>query len=237
VQEGYYILVDLKGRHCVVIGGGSIATRKVDALCRCEADVHIVSPRFCDILTKRTDVTLHAKEYEKSDLVGATLAFACTDSSEINHQIVEDARQVGVLCNVVDDPEWCDFKVPAGLKRGPIQIAEGTAGASPYLAGRIRDLIGGWLDRAYEPFARKLAALRPVLMQRIGKIDSRKAIFQQLAGRESFDRFKREGSEAWCEWIAQTTQGGVSPDEVQTITASTNRFRSEENPTNPSSTQ
>jgi precorrin-2 dehydrogenase/sirohydrochlorin ferrochelatase len=214
VHEGYYILLGLKDRRCVVLGGGSVATRKVDALCRCEAKVHVIAPHFCDVLTKRTDITLHEKSYEKSDLEKTVLAFACTDDNELNHQIAVDSREMGVLCNVVDDPEWCDFTVPAVLKRGPIQIAVGTSGASPYLAGRIRDLIGGWLDRAYEPFARKLAALRPLIMQKVTQSDSRKGIYQQLAGRESFDRFKREGTESWCKWIAQTTKDEVSPDEI-----------------------
>jgi precorrin-2 dehydrogenase / sirohydrochlorin ferrochelatase len=231
VQEGYYILVSLKKRRCVVVGGGSIATRKVDALCRCEAEVHIVAPKFCDVLSSRTDVTLHEKEYDSADLTGATLSFACTDNNELNHKVVEDSRRMGVLCNVVDDPDWCDFTVPAVLKRGPIQIAVGTAGASPYLAGRIRDLIGGWLDRAYEPFARRLAALRPVIQERIGKLDNRKAIFQQLAGRESFDRFKREGTDSWCDWISQTTKRELTTDEITQITLATaNRFKKEEEP-------
>jgi precorrin-2 dehydrogenase/sirohydrochlorin ferrochelatase len=218
VREGYFILVDLHKRRCVVVGGGSIATRKVDALCRCDAEVHVISPRFCDVLQKRTDIILHTKEYDTSDLEGATLSFACTDNTELNHQIQEESRKLGILCNVVDDPDWCDFTVPAVLKRGPIQIAVGTSGASPYLAGRIRDLIGGWLDRAYEPFAKKLAALRPVIIDRVNKLDFRKTIFQQLAGRESFDRFKREGCDSWCDWISQTTQGEISTKEIQTVT-------------------
>ncbi|MFA5864211.1 MAG: bifunctional precorrin-2 dehydrogenase/sirohydrochlorin ferrochelatase [Phycisphaerae bacterium] len=228
MQEGYYILLELKKRRCIVIGGGSIATRKIDALRRCEADVHIVAPQFCDVLAQRTDVTFHKKEYEKSDLEGATLSFACTDNAELNHQIFKDSRELRVICNVVDDPDWCDFTVPAVLKRGPIQIAVGTAGASPYLAGRIRDLISGWIDRAYEPFARRLAALRPVIIERINRPDLRKAIFQQLAGRDSFDRFKREGSDSWCEWISQTTQRGLSTEEVTAITAATMKHRTQE---------
>ncbi len=219
MKEGYYILLGLHGRRCVVVGGGSLATRKVEALCRCGADVHIVAPTFCDVLTRRTDVTLHQKEYESSDIEGATLAFACTDDSELNKRIAEDCKQARVLCNVVDDPDWCDFTVPAVLKRGPIQIAVGTGGASPYLAGRLRDLIAGWLDRAYEPFARRLAALRPLILERVPQPDQRRSIFQQLAGRESFDRFKREGNNAWCEWISDRTNNRVTVDEAIKLTS------------------
>jgi len=214
VNEGYYILLGLGGRRCVVVGGGSISTRKVEALCRCGADVRIVAPTFCENLLKRADVTLCEKEYQPSDLEGAVLVFACTDSRGLNRRVSEDCRARGLLCNVVDDPTLCSFSVPAVLKRGPIQVAVGTAGASPYLAGRLRDLIGGWLDRAYEPFSRKLAALRPVILSAVPRVDRRKAIFQRLASRESFDRFKREGADSWCEWISKTMDGRISTAEV-----------------------
>lgn len=222
VNEGYYILLGLEGRRCVVIGGGSIATRKVEALCRCGADVHIVAREFCEALAERTDVTRHEKTYEKTDVDTAVLVFACTNDHELNQRISEDCLAASALCNVVDDPDLCHFTVPAVLKRGPIQIAVGTAGASPYLAGRLRDLIGGWLDRAYEPFARKLAALRPKIIERESRPERRKSIFQRLAGRESFDRFKREGGAAWCEWISQTVDGKLSTDEIISYTAKPN---------------
>ncbi len=218
MKEGYYILLSLEKHRCVVVGGGSLATRKVDALCRCGAEVHIVASEFCDILLKRSDVNLHHKEYEKSDLDGVTLAFACTNDETLNRKIADDCKESRVLCNVVDDPDWCDFSVPAVLKRGPIQIAVGSGGASPYLAGRIRDLIAGWLDRAYEPFARRLAALRPPIVERIARLEDRRGIFQQLAGRESFDRFKREGNQSWCEWISTRTKRQLSTDEVLRLT-------------------
>jgi len=203
----------------VVVGGGSIATRKVDALCRCGADVHIVAPTFCDTLSARSDVTLHEKEYDNADLDGAMLVFACTDKPELNRRVSQDCESMSLVCNVADDPDLCQFTVPAVLKRGPIQVAVGTAGASPYLAGRLRDLIAGWIDRAYEPFARKLAALRPVIMEREPRPDRRRSIFQRLAGRESFDRFKREGTDSWCEWISKTMDGKITRDEVILCTA------------------
>ena len=209
----------------MVVGGGSIATRKVEALCRCGAEVHIVAPEFCDALATRKDVALYKKEYDQSDLAGAVLVFACADDGELNRRVAEDCNKAPALCNVVDDPDLCHFTVPAVLKRGPIQVAVGTAGASPYLAGRLRDLIGGWLDRAYEPFARKLAALRPAIIERVPKEDRRKAIFQRLAGRESFDRFKREGSESWYEWISSTVNGRLTTDEIASCTAPAGRDR------------
>ncbi len=227
MNEGYYILLDLRGRRCVVVGGGTLATRKVEALCRCGAEVHIVSMQLCDTLAIRTDVIFHEKDYETADISGAVLVFACTDSREVNRQVSEDCTKLGPLCNAVDDQELCHFTVPAVLKRGPIQVAVGTAGASPYLAGRIRDLIGGWLDRAYEPFARKLSQLRPMIVDKVEQQDRRKAIFQKLAGRESFDRFKREGTEAWCEWIEKSTDGKVSTKEA---TYCTTRIDSQDQP-------
>jgi precorrin-2 dehydrogenase/sirohydrochlorin ferrochelatase len=214
MKEGYYILLGLEDRRCVVVGGGSIATRKVEALRRCGAEVHVVAPKFCEALLERRDVIRHEKEYDAGDLASTVLVFACTDERELNQRISADCRERNVLCNVVDCPDLCDFIVPAVLKRGPIQVAVGTGGASPYLAGRIRDLIGGWLDRAYEPFARKLAALRPAILSRVDRQERRKAIFQKLAGRESFDRFKREGDDSWFQWISEAVEGSLSANEI-----------------------
>lgn len=218
VQEGYYILLKLEGKKCVVIGGSSAATRKVDALRRCGADVHIIADSFCEALMRRTDITLHQKPYEKKDLEGASLVLICTDDEPLIEKVINDCKELGILYTVADRPEISDFTVPAVLKRGPIQIAVGTGGSSPYLEGRIRDLIAGWLDRAYEPFAYRLADLRPLIIERIPDADERRALFQKLAGRESFDRFKREGSDAWCEWVSQKTAGRITPQEAIEIT-------------------
>jgi len=215
VREGYCVLINLEGRKCVVIGGGSVAQRKVEALCRCGAQVLIVAPQVTDALAKRTDVTILEQAYDKEVLSGATLAFACTDDKDLNHQVARDCRKLGVLCNAVDDPQWCDFIVPAVLRRGPIQVAVATCGASPYLAGRIRDLIGGWLDRAYEPFAKLLASIRPKVLDEISQIDRRKEIFQRLAGRESFEHFKREGEAGWRKWADLTTEGQIKLSSAQ----------------------
>ena len=84
VNEGYYILLSLRGKKCVVVGGGSIATRKVDALCRCGADVTIVSPKFCETLRNRSDVTLVHEPYDKQYIQKATLVFACADEQAVN---------------------------------------------------------------------------------------------------------------------------------------------------------
>lgn len=207
MTEGYCIFLNLEARRCVVVGGGAVAHRKVEALLRCGAEVHVVAPQLCESLAKRSDLQIHPQPYSQDILQDAVLVFACTDDKQLNHQISQDCRGRSIVCNVVDDPDWCDFIVPAVLKRGPIQIAVGTGGSSPYLAGRIRDLIGGWLDRSYGPFAQTLASVRDQVIQQVSSPEQRKTILQTLAGKESFERFKSKGQLGWLEWADHVGQG------------------------------
>jgi len=207
VGEGYCVLVNLVDRQCLVVGGGSVAHRKADALCRCGANVHIAAPEISNSLAAKPNITIHKQQYDRHLLQDKTLVFACTDDKQLNHRIAQDCRQEAVLCNIVDEPSAGDFIVPAVFRRGPIQVAVGTSGASPYLAGRIRDLIGGWLDHTYESFAKILAEMRITVIDSVTQIDRRKAIFQKLAGKESFERFKHGGENSWLKWVDITTEG------------------------------
>ncbi len=223
MAEGYCVFLNLEARRCVVVGGGAVAHRKVEALLRCGAAVHVVAPQICQSLAKRSDLQIHSQPYSQEILEDAVLVFACTDDKQLNHQISRDCRGRSIVCNVVDDPDWCDFIVPAVLKRGPIQIAVGTCGSSPYLAGRIRDLIGGWLDRSYGSFAQALASVRGQVIQQVASPEQRKAILQTLAGKESFERFKSKGQLGWLEWADHIGQGqlkltqtaGIKSDQQQ----------------------
>ena len=194
------ILDDLK---CVVVGGGKVAARKVAALRQAGADVHVISLEFDDELLDRKDITRHIGPYQPTVLAGARLVMVCTDDHHINAQAAADARAAGALVNVADDPEHCDFYVPAVVRRGAIQVAIGTGGASPELAATVRRRIEQAVPDAYAELAEELRRIRPIVKDRIARQADRSRLFAQLCSDESVARFINDGPDAWRRWFEQ----------------------------------
>ena len=130
--------MDLSGRRCVVVGGGAVAARKARKLLEAGAEVVVVSPEVHPDLGDM-DVEVHERSYEHGDLEGADLAFAATDRREVNAAVAREAKARGIRVNVADRPAEGDFAVPSTLRRGGLQVAVSTGGASPTLARRIRN--------------------------------------------------------------------------------------------------
>jgi precorrin-2 dehydrogenase / sirohydrochlorin ferrochelatase len=130
----------------VVVGGGAVASRKVGKLLQAGAEVVVVSPKVVPELAVM-DVEIQARTYEYGDLDGAKLAFTATDSREANAAVAREAKERGIPINVADLPSEGDFSVPSTLRRGGLQVAVSTGGASPTLARRIRDE----LEEAFGP--------------------------------------------------------------------------------------
>ncbi len=114
-----------------------VATRKVGKLLQADAEVVVVSPDVRPELASM-DVEIQHRPYEFGDLEGANLAFTATDSREVNAAVAKEAKERGVPINVADRPAEGDFAVPSTLRRGGLQVAVSTGGASPTLAQRIR---------------------------------------------------------------------------------------------------
>jgi siroheme synthase-like protein len=123
-----------------------VASRKVGKLLRAGAEVVVVSPEVLPELAGM-DVQIQNRAYEYGDLEGTNLAFTATGSREVNAAVAREAKERGVPINVVDRPSEGDFAVPSTLRRGDLQVAVSTGGASPTLARRIR----GELEEAFGP--------------------------------------------------------------------------------------
>ena len=140
-MEYYPIFMDIKGKPCVVIGGGRVAERKVLSLLNAGAKVCVVSPRLTDgikKLVRERRVKVIKRAYKQGDIDSAFLAYSATDKREINREIFKEAKGKGILLNVVDVPDMCNFIVPSVVERGDLLIAISTSGKSPALAKRIR---------------------------------------------------------------------------------------------------
>jgi len=121
----------------VVVGGGAVANRKARKLLQARAKVAVISPEIAPEL-ESVAVEVHRRPYRQGDLEGASLAFAATDVRDVNAAVAREGRELGVLVNVADEPSEGDFALPSTLRRGRLQVAVSTGGASPTLAARIR---------------------------------------------------------------------------------------------------
>ena len=133
----YPIFLDLDGRRCVVVGGGEVANRKARKLLQARAEVVVVSPEVKPEL-ESVAVEVHRRPYRGGDLERAFLVFAATGRRGVNAAVAREARGRGIPVNVADVPSEGDFALPSVLRRGQLQVAVSTGGASPTLARRIR---------------------------------------------------------------------------------------------------
>jgi precorrin-2 dehydrogenase/sirohydrochlorin ferrochelatase len=196
----YPIFLELGSRRVVVIGGGAVAVRKVQALLSSGARVVVVAERIDEMMTalcQGTDAELVKSKYSKSYLAGALLAIAATNNQQLNKQIYKDCQELEVLCNVVDVPELCDFFVPAVVKRGDLQIAIGTEGQCPAYAGHTRKKLEAIFTEQHGEFLAELEKLRKNIIQNVTDPADRKTVLGQLADDESFEYFVENGTDQW----------------------------------------
>ena len=141
----------MQGRLAVVVGGGTVAERKVFALLEAGAAVRVVSPALVPALERLRDegqITWEARRFDPALLDGATLAFAATDDDAVNAAVVAAARERTILVNDASRSERGDFATPAVHRKGALTISVDTGGAAPAVSKLVRDQLGSLIDRA-----------------------------------------------------------------------------------------
>ena len=196
----YPIFLELSGRRAVVIGGGAVAVRKAQALLAAGARLVVVAERIDNMLTvlcRNKKAELIKSKYSKDYLAEAVLAIAATNNHQLNRRIYKDCQELEVLCNVVDEPELCDFFVPAVVKRGDLQIAIGTEGHCPAYAGHIRKKLEKIFTEEHGQFLAELQTLRKRIIKDVAEPADRKALLGELADDKSFEYFMENGPAQW----------------------------------------
>lgn len=206
----YIICVNLQDEPACVVGGGKVAARKVESLLAAGAVVHVIAERLSeDLRAMLADERLAGRlvwqegPYRGELPAGARIVIACTDNREVNRKVREDCRSRGGLCNVVDDPELCDFIVPAIRRVGPVQIAISTGGASPTLAREMAERFASQTDPAVADLAQLLSSVRLEVQAQIPDTGKRKELFTTLSGSESLRVVKEAGKDGWRQWFQQ----------------------------------
>jgi siroheme synthase, N-terminal domain len=157
------LFVELKGKRCVIVGGGKIASRKVEILLRFEAQLIIIAPEISNYILQLEEsgkITIIRREYSEEDMTEASLVIAATSSKAVNERVYRDAVCRNIPVNVVDDPELCTFIFPSVVKRGALTIGISTSGEYPALSKKIRKITEAAFDEGYSEILELLADYR-----------------------------------------------------------------------------
>lgn len=182
-MEYYPLLLDLKGKKCVVIGGGSVAQRKVKSLLKAKARVWVISPvltKGLEQLKRKKSIVYVQSRYQAKYLQDAFLVIAATCDEKINRRVACDAQAQGKLTNVVDTPRLSNFIVPSSIHKGGLIISISTNGKAPALSKRIRKDLNKLLIPRYAKFLKTLKAIRKDLQQRCAKPNLRRLLMHCL---------------------------------------------------------
>ena len=170
----YPIFMNIRGKKCVVAGGGEVALRKVKTLLEHGASVTVISPDLCSELgqlAESGEISVLQRNYRAGDLQDAVIAIVATNDSNTNLEVVKEARRKAVLVNVVDDAESSDFIVPSYMRRGDVTIAVSTAGRSPALARKIRTRLEKDFGDEYASLALLIDEVRTEVKRQGIKVD------------------------------------------------------------------
>jgi precorrin-2 dehydrogenase/sirohydrochlorin ferrochelatase len=178
------IFVKMEGRRCLVAGAGPVAEGKIEGLLAAGASIHVVSPQATQRIREWARdglIEWSVRPFAPEDLSGVFLVIAATGSPSVHDEIYAEANQREVLCNAVDEPERCDFYYPAVVRRGELQIAISTGGASPALAQRLRKELEEQFGPEWEKWVAQLGRTRDELMSIPMPPEQRKRLLHQYA--------------------------------------------------------
>ncbi len=180
----YPVMLDLKGKKCLVVGGGTVAERKVMHLVESDADVYVIALELTETLQNLINegkLSYLGRNYQPSFLDDVWLVFAATDDRELNRRIALDCLERKIFCNSVSEPTHGSFIVPACLKKGSLMVSVSTSGCGPALAARIRDAISESVNNECDIYLEFLAKWRSYI--KALKLDdfTRREIFRDAA--------------------------------------------------------
>jgi precorrin-2 dehydrogenase / sirohydrochlorin ferrochelatase len=194
IMSYYPIGLDISGKRCLVIGGGEVGERKVERLLEFGARVTVVgrdlTPALAELRQKGT-IDHIPGDYEQKLLKGAFLVIGATDDNSVNERIFRDARKKGVLANIVDDPDRCDFVLPALCRQGELVITVATGGKSPALAKKLRQDLEGRYGPEYEVLLKIMGEIRGGIIGRGEGSDENRKIFEAIVGSDILDHIRK----------------------------------------------
>src|SRR5580693_5273043 len=182
------MFLKLEGKRCLVVGAGKVGEPKVGGLIDTGARIHVVALEAGEAVrnwARTGKITFELRAFVPEDLDGTFLAVVATASRVLNEAIYREAQRRGILCNVVDVPEYCDFYYPAVVRRGDLQIAVSTSGQSPSLAQKIRQQLERQFGPGYARWVAELGETRKLVLASDLDPKRKSDLLHSLASREA----------------------------------------------------
>ena len=189
------LFLKLSGRKCLVAGAGEIAEGKIAGLLEAGGEVRVVAPKATATVkewVREGRILWSKRPFRAADLRDCFCVIAATSSNELHKKIFRLARRSGVLCNVVDVPELCDFYYPAVVRSGALQIAISTGGESPALAQKLRKKLQEEFGPEYSDWLQELGEERRKLRRTSTDPAGRKSLLHSMVTEEAFQTFLRK---------------------------------------------
>lgn len=218
----YPVYLDIQNRNCLVVGGGSVGTRKVATLLECGAIVTVVSTTATQKLEELSNngmISLKKRPFKISDLDGRFLVIGATDNPELNRQIHSGAERLGMLCNIADRPETCNFILPSIVNRGDLIIAISTSGTSPAFAKKLREHLEKEFGNEYAQFLKLMGAIRKKLLSEDHAPEAHKPLFEQLIARNLVKMIKERKTEDIDSLLVEVLGHGYKFESLVGLTA------------------
>ncbi len=200
------IFMKLEGRQILVVGAGPIGEQKIAGLLETGARIRVVAIEATPAVrewARSARIELELRPFHNDDLPGAFLVVVATASRSLNERIYHEAQRLGILCNVVDVPDLCDFYYPSIVRRGDLQIAVSTAGQSPSLAQKIRQQLEKQFGPGYAAWVAELGETRKLILSSDLDKESKLNLLHSLASREAVEAALTERRELAAELAIQ----------------------------------
>jgi precorrin-2 dehydrogenase/sirohydrochlorin ferrochelatase len=184
------MFLKLEGRQCLAVGAGKVGEPKIGGLLETGARIRVVALNASPTVrewARAGKLELELRAFSAEDLEGAFLAVVATNSRSLNERVYHEAQRRGVLCNVVDVPDLCDFFYPAVVRRGDLQIAVSTSGQSPSLAQKIRQQLEKQFGTGYAAWVAELGETRKLILASDLDKERKLDLLHSLASREALE--------------------------------------------------
>jgi len=218
----YPVHVDIAERPCLVVGGGTVGTRKVERLLACRARVTVVSPLVTPVLERlagQRRIRHRSREYRSCDVDGMFLVFGATEHRALNDAVRRDAAAAGILFNRADDPDSGSFIVPSVVRRGDLVITVSTSGKSPALARQLRKRLEKEFGNEYAELLLLMGAVREKLLEAGGDSDRHRDLFRGLVSGRLLDLIRKGADDGIDRLLTETLGPGYTLAELLPGTA------------------